>query len=469
MSVSRAKQWVKTLKCNLALATDFKIYEKGVVSREARALFCAMSAAGCSQWRIGALTKSVLQIFAPNLLAAKQKAVSARTVGRANGEGGIAAEIQLGYELLKAESWTVSRDGTTNKNENIELQHINYSAESYLSGSDLETDNSGPSNPSATSAPKKKKKKVIRFTGVHSSENHKSVTQFQGFLRLLKHLIEIFNSSPFADDFELKLHISDLTRKLQGMHSDHAEDQKKLACLIAQWKLSVSRESLERIAALGGQDAWNGLSDEKREEITDEVCVEVTRKLGEDTYSQLSDEQKKKFKFFGMGMYWVECGEKGQALMPNRDNAAVLGNRKEDELTTPEQERALQVSGRGAVKVLELLGIYLNNSNSKKGQHKQYTLYSLDKYRAGVVYPDTCNTRYHCYIDAAAETIVHLDGYIEFLCHTRDHKEKGNFNHMEENIHRGLLDDPMQTEMIALLLYGEAITYPYARAVCGPV
>ncbi len=104
----------------------------------------------------------------------------------------------------------------------------------------------------------------------------------------------------------------------------------------------------------------------------------------------------------GMAAFWVESGETGPALMPNRDNAAVLGDRDADELDTPEQERAFQVSGRGAVKVLALLGMYLNNSDAKKGQHKKYTSYFLDKYGRGVVYPDTCNTRYHCYVDAAA-------------------------------------------------------------------
>lgn len=404
---------------------------------------------------------------------------------------------------MRSTGFTISGDGTTNKNENIESQHINMSVEDYSSDSDSEPGTSAPSSSGS------RKTKVVRFTGVHSSENHKSETQFEGWIRTLTHLIEMFNASPFATDAEYQLRLSELARKLLGMHSDHAEDQKKLARLIAQWKLSNSRDSLghqalqkisnfdlinlldnaqkERITELGGQEAWDALSVEDRDKLTDEFTSAITHRLGEEAYSQLSDDEKKKFDYFvwagccmhkelnavkggveGMGSFWAESGETGPALMPNRDNAAVLGDRDTDELDTPEQERALQVSGRGAVKVLALLGMCLNNSDTKKGQHNKYTAYFLDKYGCGIVYPDTCNTRYHCYVDAAAETITHLNGYIEFLCHVRDHKEKGNFNHMEQNIYNGLHDDPTRTEMIALLLYGEAISYPYSLAVRGP-
>jgi hypothetical protein len=45
--------------------------------------------------------------------------MSRRTVARSILEGGIAAEIQLVYEIVKTNDLTLSEDGTTHK-------HINY-------------------------------------------------------------------------------------------------------------------------------------------------------------------------------------------------------------------------------------------------------------------------------------------------------------------------------------------------------
>ncbi len=104
MSSLRAKRLATTLEGLHSEAKGFKLREKGIITPEGRELFCEMSAAGCSVRNIGRLANRVLKILAPKSKAASEKEVSAHTVGRAIGEGGIAAEIQLGYELMHAKS-----------------------------------------------------------------------------------------------------------------------------------------------------------------------------------------------------------------------------------------------------------------------------------------------------------------------------------------------------------------------------
>ncbi len=137
-----------------------------------------------------------------------------------------------------------------------------------------------------------KMKQVVRFAGVHASEDHKSETQFKGFLGALQHFVEVINSSPLAREEDLDLQISELAAKLLGMHSDHAEDQKKLARLISQWKLSISRDSLghsalrklskvdllklldaaqkEKITELGGEAIWDTFTAVEQARLSDE-------------------------------------------------------------------------------------------------------------------------------------------------------------------------------------------------------
>jgi len=62
--------------------------------------------------------------------------MSQRTVSRAILEGGIAAKIQLGYEVTQAMGFTVSGDGTKNKHVDYEGKHINVAVPSYSNNDD---------------------------------------------------------------------------------------------------------------------------------------------------------------------------------------------------------------------------------------------------------------------------------------------------------------------------------------------
>lgn len=76
-------------------------------------------------------------------------------------------------------------------------------------------------------------------------------------------------------------------------------------------------------------------------------------------------------------------------------------------------------------------------------------------------FPDTSNTCYQSYCDAAAKLLVHQQEYLDFLEIVRDQKEWAGFNHMEENMYIGPWDIPTITKMATLALYAQAVTHPY--------
>ena len=82
----------------------FKLLHKGVYTKEARALARFLVQAGCSQASIGVVIEWVTHLAG----APTKRRMSSRTVSRALMEGGVAACIQLGYEITQAKGlWNV--------------------------------------------------------------------------------------------------------------------------------------------------------------------------------------------------------------------------------------------------------------------------------------------------------------------------------------------------------------------------
>ncbi len=162
--------------------------------------------------------------------------------------------------------------------------------------------------------------------------------------------------------------------------------------------------------------------------------------------------------------FYRSRGIVGPLLLPNRDNAAVLSDPSAS--ATSSRARAAAETQAGGIKLAALMGAYLNNRDDKKGLHDVGLVFiaSVIGDKKALRFPDTNNTRYQSYIDAAAEILAHLPIYKELLERTRMQKEKQNFNHMEANIYAGLHDTATIAELIALNLYGESICYPYTRA-----
>src|SRR4051812_35933919 len=192
------------------------------------------------------------------------------------------------------------------------------------------------------------------------------------------------------------------------MNGDHAKDQKKLAELLKEMKQSLFQESLgeekllemtileiqhllteannQKIAKFGGLLKWNSLSDVEKLKADAEMMSSVVLKLGQEAYSQLSDDEKNKVDLFiwvGCAMHkdlncvkggnvkmmnwWKENGVTCPILLANKENAAILEQAEDsnsDDYTDAE-ERAYNASTRGGVKLASLAGMAFNNKDDK--------------------------------------------------------------------------------------------------------
>ncbi|KAH9849141.1 hypothetical protein C2E23DRAFT_936343 [Lenzites betulinus] len=470
----------------------FRLRQKGIYTAEARMLARLLVRAGCGQEKIGKL----IQLFGRVFGRPVHDRMSAHTVRRAVYEGGKASDIQIGYEVSRAASFTASGDGTT-------VRHINYEARHLAVNV---TDVAG-----IPDAPKN------RLLGVDSSVDHTSESQVRGWRQKFEHITTLFSASPFAQRTNRSLTVEECARRFVGMGGDHAADQFKTTNLLAKWKkdatyLVLARDhlgdtdtpspALEQLldsassaatASVGGEEAWALLSSEDQVAITAEEVERASTTLGKSLYEELPDAEKQPLDLFlrlGCAMHkdlnsvkggntammaaWTDLGTVPPVLLANKQNASTLrdidleavasaSSLLLNEELNPAELRALESSARGGVKVTSLAGAIFNNKDDKKGQHDAYAFYFRELVGQPLRFPDTSNTRYQSHCTAAAELLVHHNQYLAFLQLVRDRKEKPGFNHMEENIYKALQDTPTLTELAVLTLYAQAVTHPYMR------
>lgn len=82
-------------------------------------------------------------------------------------------------------------------------------------------------------------------------------------------------------------------------------------------------------------------------------------------------------------------------------------------------------------------------------------------------FPDTSNTRYQSYCEAAAVLLEYLPDFLQFLEFVCDRKEKRTFTHLELNFKNALMCQSTLTELAVLTMYSQAITHPYVRQIRG--
>ena len=97
--------------------------------------------------------------------------------------------------------------------------------------------------------------------------------------------------------------------------------------------------------------------------------------------------------------------------------------------------RVENVTQAGAVKVASLAGALFNDKDDKKGHHDIFRIFFEFQLGYIITFPDTSNTWYQYYCQAAGALILHLPLYISFLEIIRDKKDSGLFNHMEQNVY----------------------------------
>ena len=370
---------------------------------------------------------------------------------------------------------TISGDGTTDKHLNLESKHGRIVVPTYSSDTNEPLD----TNPIPAQ----------RFFGINSAVDHKSETQLQGWKDMITRMYEVYNASPLG--CQKPLNPLEFARLVTGMNTDHAEDQKKLVRLFQTWKAACEREmrgqeailsasladlipllweETERnIANAGGHSAWQALSADQREEHEHEAYRRVCIHIGEDRFDALTPDECRHAILFLWGgccmhkemnsikggntrmmAFWEAAGLVGPIKLVNRDNAAAAA-----------RKRASDVSQAGGVKLTSLTGAVFANKDTKKGQQDSLQVYLESVIGYMVRFPNTSSTRYQSHCEAAAELLVRLEFYRQFLELVRDLKEKRTFTNIEQNIYSALHDIPTITELCVLVLYAQAISHPY--------
>ncbi|KAF9224610.1 hypothetical protein BS17DRAFT_766594 [Gyrodon lividus] len=337
--------------------------------------------------------------------------ITKQSIGWIMREGGIASNLQLVDEIqgTKGElettlvchdaeinaviGITLSSDGTSHKNIQYQGHHVTYTT--------LDGEN------------------VTHFLGITHEVNHTSQIQLEGWKELIQGMYETFSGF------------------VRVCRKDHAEDQNKLARLFLDWKCRCDRElrgenalatllppsnvthAINQIIDIavklaGGPECWDKLSPAEQYACTDAALHQF--------YFDIKKESIDFFVWAGCCMHkelntvkggdkqitswWQENCINGPILLMNRDNtsAATAGS-------SEAWSCALQISGRGAVKALNLTGAVFCHKDNKKG---------------------TSNTHYQSHCNAAT-----------FFC------------------------PKMAEEMACLSLWGNCIGHPYMHQVCG--
>ncbi|RPD55279.1 hypothetical protein L226DRAFT_470707 [Lentinus tigrinus ALCF2SS1-7] len=434
----------------------------GVIPDSVRALVRELIILGLKVHQVGGTISAVAGALGVPI----EGSISKRSIGRFMTEMWVAEKMQIAEGIHKAESLTLSGDGTAIRN----IDHIARNV--YL--------NNGDSH------------QRLSF-GVHSASNHTSEKQLQGWDALTEDYFRTYNASPRGQ--QSPADPRSFAVKSAGTMADHAEDQKKFARLWEARKKTVDRElrgeraledllmviseeTLRAVEAAGGNEVWATLNATALDAQSAAIMRSSIMRVGEDAYQALSDEEKADADLFvrggccmhkdlnavkgvhaGLQAFWARTGH-APILLMNRDNDAAATST--DPLTS---QRAAERSVGGAIKLAELAGAIFRHKDDKKGQHDSWRYFCETHLGYAITFPNTSSTRFGSYVEAAAELIVHRDLYLEFLELVHDKKDSRSFNHMENNVYRGLKDYPTLTELCVLALYGQVVSKPYMRQV----
>lgn len=333
------------------------------------------------------------------------------------------------------------------------------------------------------------------FLGIVPELNHTALTQVEGFKRGIQEFCDDFNASPFGAE-----HYFDprtIWRKMTGYLSDHAPDQKKVFRELAEYRsecdlelrgeavmllqdpeMELEIEQLldekgeEMFREIGGAARWKELPEEERLQLGRKLIRDAEICLGERALERLPDKQKQE----ATVCYWSGCGmhkdlnavKEGVDRMSKWWEEAgkvppvTLANKFKAEAGLDSEVRR---SDRGGVKLTNLVGALVRHKDPGRGQQDRFRTFCRKAIGIEVSFPDTSNTRYQCYVYAAAEILHHRKLYLNFLTFVATTKTSnpGELNHMEENIRRGITDRSTFTEIIVLALYGQAVSAPFTR------
>ncbi|KAJ7444142.1 hypothetical protein B0H11DRAFT_1747684 [Mycena galericulata] len=425
-------------------------------------------------------TVGVLKRLAGALGIRVEGDISDRSVRRVVKEGGVASQLQFVEAVGTSKGVTLSSDGTTHKNINLESRRATVI---------------GPDN-----------KKQTFFLGVQMALNHTSEKQLEGWEDLIEIMYEVYKTSSRSETVD---DARDFWLKVTGWHSDHAdvsdtEDQKKLFRLAGAKKVQLERErrgertihqmvpeeladmifkiSQNAVVASGRITAWEQLTPAEQKAIHDDALTKFVQALGQEEFDKLSDEEKQTIDLFIWGgccmhknmnvskagvlaiqQWWPENNLPGPVKLYNRDNAAAVTLGDGTAAATRTEDRT---SG-GAIKVASLAGAIFRHKDRKRGQ--QDTLWYFWDHETGfnLCFPDTSNTRFQSHAGACEIIVVHMDLILQFLVYVKENKISRSLNHMELNVQTGLQCWYTRHEIVVIALINQNHDLHYLLEIRG--
>ncbi|KAJ7229032.1 hypothetical protein GGX14DRAFT_555074 [Mycena pura] len=462
-AINKAKAQAKD---ELSQLFSFTLKEKGVIPDETRDMINDLVALDSVRPN---KVVGVLKRIVGKLGIGVTGNTSDRSVRRIVKEGGVAARMQFVEAVGKSKGVTLSSDGTTHKNINLESHR-------------------------ATVIDQNSEKQTF-FLGIGMAINHTSETQLEGWEELIEEMYKIYRTSSRCETTD---DARDFWLKVTGWHSDHAEDQKKLFRLArelklkwerqrrgeqafsemapAQWADSLFLVSHNVVAAAGGISAWEKIGDAERCKHNHEVFTDFIRTIGQAEFNKLTPEEQQNIDLFiwggccmhkslnvfkssilAMQQWWIENNIPGPLKMFNRDNAAAVTLGEGTGAASCAEDRT---SG-GAMKVASLAGAIFRHKDRKRGQQDTLRYFWDHETGFNICFPDTSNTRFQSHA-AACEIIV-------FLVYVRENKASRTLNHMEKNVERGLLCTPTRNEFVVIALMNQNVDVPYMLEIRGPL
>ncbi|KIJ31792.1 hypothetical protein M422DRAFT_266547 [Sphaerobolus stellatus SS14] len=403
-----------------AIGPRFSLKEKGVVPDNVQALIRDLMAHGVTPEQVFPVIQLVTGASGVRL----EGTVSGRTVTRIAIEGGVADDLMVIEAVKNARGITYSSDETTIRNITHESRTIN-------------TIDSGGNHRCFS-------------LGVHSAVNHTADTQLTGLQLQVGDMFEIYNSSLEFGESPSDERIFPL--KLNGINTEHASDQKKVARNMGDWKVTSDRSLT--VAKAGCPTVWETLSGTERAQLHKEAYREICGELGEVEFQKLPPDEKVVAGLFvwagccmhkelntvkggcsEMDKYWESNRITSPVILPNKDAATVIAGGVDPAKNTGEQDSI------------------------------RYTFEATFGFTLN--FPDTSNTCYQSHCAAAAELVVHLNFYRKYLELIKDWKESRMSNHLEHNLLIALMDIPTISELCVLAVFLICISLRYMRIIRG--
>ncbi|TEB22546.1 glutamic acid-rich protein [Coprinellus micaceus] len=440
----------RTKQATLTKAKLFHLLEKGIYKEAVRDTVRYLFQVGVSGNYVNGVIHVLGKLFGMDVVGN----VSCSSVARFIREGGIAAKIQVGYEISEADTFTLSGDGTTHRAINYNSRHISLKVDDHTTG---------------------EASHKTRFLGIMPSLDGSSAESIKDWEKMLGNISDLLSRSPFAQRHHKgTLHLAGMFAKLVGVNSDHCSKEKKDAQALKAWKEDAVHQVLgekkfldmdddellahfikareKMVKAVGGEEAWGNLAETEQAERKAEMFHSIIMELGKESLELMSDDEKRILKLF----IWAGCGchkeldtvrggyaamvqyysEHGHIprpiLLANRDNAAVL------EGVTSEDDVENEMTGSGGIKCAQLAGAVLDNKLDKKGHHDLFRWWWKKVVNKAFTFPDTSNTRFGSYCEAAIELI---------------------------NLWDALHDTPTLCELLVLGLYAETVGKHYMAII----